>query len=40
MTKGRPPKEVIKILEVSGMNWKGRRPCAIFILHLLGEAKP
>jgi hypothetical protein len=39
MAKGRPPKEVIRTFEVSAMSWKGRMPCAIFILHLLGEVK-
>jgi hypothetical protein len=39
MTRGSPPKEVTKTLEESAMSWKGRIPCAIFTLHLLGEAK-
>ena len=39
MTRGRPPKEVTRTLEGSAISWKGRIPCAIFTLHLLGEAK-
>jgi hypothetical protein len=36
---GRPLKEVIRTLEESSISWKGRSPCAIVNLHLLGEAK-
>jgi hypothetical protein len=32
-------KEVIRTLEESSINWKGRNPCAIVNLHLLGDAK-
>jgi hypothetical protein len=39
MTKGRPPNEVMRTWDVSSTNWKGSSPCAIFILHLLGEVK-
>jgi hypothetical protein len=39
MTKGRPPKDVMRTWDESSTNWKGRSPCAIFIPHLLGEAK-
>jgi hypothetical protein len=39
MTRGRPLKEVIRIWEESSTRWKGRSPCAIVNLHLLGEAK-
>ncbi|MBM4330736.1 MAG: hypothetical protein FJ117_05820 [Deltaproteobacteria bacterium] len=39
MTKGRPPKDVMRKWDVSSTNWKGSNPCAIFIPHLLGEEK-
>jgi hypothetical protein len=38
MTNGTPANEVMMILELSSMRWKGRRPCDIFIVHLLGES--
>ena len=40
MTKGRPPKDVIENLgRVGQRTGKEECPCAIFILHLLGEAR-
>ncbi len=37
MTKGTPANEVIMILELSSIRWKGSKPCDIVIVHLLGE---
>jgi len=37
--QGKITEESHQDLEESSINWKGRIPCAIFNLHLLGDAK-